>query len=550
MSRRPVSVAAANAAAAALAAAMLLASCSSSPEPEVFSMPDYTAADVRAEEILRIDGMLAKKDNVRALWRSLLLGDDSVSARAFAAVRAEFDEAAGKGDWLSARRLWRSLAAAGSPDLGSLPVGGAEIERRCVASVPGLSRVDVTPRKVSEFVSGTVTVWVDKGIKIERGLGHADRVIGSGFFISSDGYVVTNHHVIEDVVDPKNKDYSRLFVKLAEDSDVRIPARVVGWDPVLDLALLKAEVDAPFVFNLGSSEGLDAGDRIFAIGSPVGLERTLTSGIVSATDRKLFTLGSVMQIDAAVNSGNSGGPCIDSGGNVQAIVFAGMLQYEGLNFAIPVEYLKALLPALHAGGKVVHPWVGAFGRTWRGLGSDSGLMLQYVLPGGSAFRAGLRAGDVVVSADGAEIRSLEDFQNVLLGSSVRSIVRVRYVAGADGDSPREGECLLYLDERPESPGKAVYEGDLLANAFVPIFGMQLASTSERSRGKYSIVRILGGSIADESGFSENEPVEVRTLKFNDENTAVYAEVYAKNRKRGYIDSVQMLVAPLDSPYYF
>ena len=527
-----------------------LISCSSSPENEVFSMPDYSAEDVRLEEIHRINLMLEEKRNVEALWRASLLNDEKTLDECFFAVKTEFEEAVSKENWFDANRLWNSLSAANFAQIDSLSMNGDELLKKSVEIVPGLSRQKIEQRKVSSFISGTVTVWVDKGIRIEHGLGYADRVIGSGFFISADGFIVTNHHVIEDLVDPKNKEYSRLFVKLAEDSDTRLPAKVVGWDSVMDLALLKAEVDAPFVFNLGSSENLDAGDKIYAIGSPVGLERTLTSGIVSATDRKLFTLGSVMQIDAAVNSGNSGGPCIDSDGNVQAIVFAGIQQYEGLNFAIPVEYLKALLPALFAGGKVSHPWTAAFGRTWKPFGKDSGLLVQYVLPGGSAFRAGLRAGDAIVEAAGQSVNSLEDFQNILMKSRANSIVRIKYIFDADGENPTQKEATLYLSERPESPGGAVYDGDLLANAFVPIFGMQLASVSERSHRKFSITRILKGSIGDESGFSENEPLEVRTLKFNEKRTAVYAEVYTKSRKRGYIDSWQVLAAPLDSPYYF
>ena len=103
---------------------------------------------------------------------------------------------------------------------------------------------------------------------------------------------------------------------------------------------------------------MSVGDKISAIGTPIGLEGTLTSGIISSIGRKMTTLGNVFQIDAAVNSGNSGGPLIDEKYKVQAIVFAGMLQFQGLNFAIPVEYLKLLLPRLYYGGEILHPFVG------------------------------------------------------------------------------------------------------------------------------------------------------------------------------------------------
>ncbi len=531
---------------------LFIFSCASNVEPAVFELPDYTEENVRAEEIKRINEFL-EKDEVLALWRATLLGDEGTIQKCYQKVLSSLKETEESSDYQNAFRLLNSLAFCGHGDLsenGYSPQKIKEIEQKRLNLVPGLSRSKSEKNHVSTYISGTVTVWVDKGIKIERGLGYADRVIGSGFFISKDGYLITNHHVIADLVDPKNKDYSRLFVKLAEDSDTRIPAKVIGYDKILDLALLKAETDAPFVFNLGSSEGLEVGTRIFAIGSPAGLERTLTSGIVSATDRKLFTLGSVLQFDAAVNPGNSGGPCIDESGNVQAVVFAGSVQYEGLNFAIPVEYVKSLLPALYAGGKISHPWISAFGRTWRDLGKNAGLLLQYVLPGGSAFRSGLRAGDAIIEAGGKQIKTLEDFQNVLIATPARSIIKIRYIQNALDGGLEEKEAAVYLSPRPESPGRTVYESDIIANAFVPIFGMKLVPTSEGRRKKFSIVQILSGSIADESGFSENEPLEVRTVKMNEDKTAIYAEVYAKNRKRGYIDSVQMIAAPLDSPYYF
>ena len=313
----------------------------------------------------------------------------------------------------------------------------------------------------------------------------------------------------------------------------------------MDLALIKSEVDVPYVFSLGSSADLDVGDRIYAIGSPVGLEKTLTSGIVSANDRKLFSLGSVMQIDAAVNSGNSGGPCIDSNGNVQAIVFAGMLQYEGLNFAIPVEYLKNMLRALYAGGKVSHPWLGSFGHTKKELGKDAGLEVQYLFPGASASRAHLQEGDVITEFDGKKITTLEDMQDALMKCDSKSIVKIKYRRGEN-----ELESLIYLGARPENPGYNIYKGDVLAKSFYPIFGMKLLSVSTTNSRKYTITEILKGSVADESGFSENDPVQIRAIKLNDDNSVIYAEIATKNRKKGYLDGVMAIGATLDSPYYF
>ena len=523
------------------------ASCSSVKDPEnVYSDIDYTQEDARKEERKRILDLL-EKNSVQALWRAYLLADDETISDCEKSVEAEFNKAVQKYDWYNARRIQKSLVTLNSPLSSKLSKSLSELDSLSMKNVPGLNGEKSNElKKVSSYISGTVTIWVDKGIRVERGMGFADRVIGSGFFISKDGYIVTNHHVISDLVDKKSEGFSRLYIKLAEDSDTRIPAKVIGYDPQIDLALLKTEVDAPYVFSLGSSSDLDVGDKIFAIGSPVGLERTLTSGIVSATDRKLFTLGSVMQIDAAVNSGNSGGPCIDEKGRVQAIVFAGILQYEGLNFAIPVEYLKTTLPALYAGGKVSHAWLGFYGHTKKELGKDAGLEVQYVFPGASASRSRIVPGDLIVEADGQKITTLEDMQGVLMRNTAKSVIKIKYRRG----EAEFHDAEIYLGARPEHPGYNIYKGDIIAKSFVPIFGMKLLPVSTSSSKKYSIEQIIKGSVADESGFSENDPVEIRNVKLNDDNSIIYAEIYAHYRKKGYLEGVVAIGAQLDSPYYF
>lgn len=525
---------------------LFLGGCGSIREAQkVYERPDYTLEDVRNEEIKRIEE-LSQKDVVQAYWRAFLLNDERTVGFCAEKVVESYKEALSEENWLEARRYAFALEYIGYPQLSSLEKSTEELTKLCIAQISSFGAVpSKEPVKVSELIKGTVTVWVDKGIKVENGMGYADRVIGSGFFISKDGYIVTNHHVIADLVNPKYEGYARLYVKLAEDSETRIPAKVIGWDSSVDLAVLKTEVDAPYVFALGSSGSLEVGDKVYCIGSPVGLERTLTSGIVSASDRSLFSAGPVMQIDAAVNSGNSGGPCVDENGNVQAIVFAGMLQYSGLNFAIPVEYLKSELPVLIAGGKYDHSWMEANGRTKRTGGKDVGIELSYVMPGGNAHRAGLEAGDLITSIEGAQVRTLEDLQKKMLGITAGFIINVGYVRG---EGP-ERTVKVYVSSRPLNPGYTFYKNDVVSGSFTAIFGMKMTPLSE-GRRKYQISQVIRGSIADESGFSESDPVEIKSISFNNENTALYAEIYAKNRKKGYLDISVGIAAPLDSPNYF
>lgn len=524
-----------------------LAACSSAkklPEEGTAEL-DYTDKDVHDAEVKRIYEML-EKNPVQALWRAKVLGDEDLSRECAEYVRDVCAAHVEQDDRLEAYTMYNSLFAAGYGDLAQGIMDAKKMSAFYFESVPGISTAP-QPRlaRISDYIQGTVTVWVDLGIKVKRGMGYADRVIGSGFFIDPRGYIVTNHHVIEEIVSPKNPGYGKVFIKMAEDSDQRIPARVVGYDKVHDLALLKTEAEVPYTFNLGSSSELHVGDKIYAIGSPLGLERTLTSGVVSATDRKLFSTGSVIQIDAAINSGNSGGPFIDEGGRVQGIVFAGILQYSGLNFAIPVEYLKQDLPILFQGGKRRFPWIGAYGKTARAGRSSYGLEVQYFLPGSPMARVGMQVGDVIVSLDGKKISTLEEMQDVLRDHVPEKIIGCEYLR--DGEKKN---CLLYLSERPENPGYAIYQSDTIQRSFVPLFGMELTPSSTTNSRTFTITKVIPGSAADENGFSENDPVTIGRIQFNDENTMMLVPLVTKNRRKGYLDMSVALQTYLDSPYYF
>lgn len=529
-----------------LITAFLLSGCTSLKQPKtVFEKPDYTQKDIVENEKKRISKM-ANDFPVKAYWHSLLLGDESTILENEKNLCEIFESRWKDGKYNDAAKIFFSLEASSSSALASLGVSREEILHLYYRNVPGLS-VDksLLPGSWKDCINATVTVWVDRGIKIQNGAGYADRVIGSGFFIDNRGYIITNHHVIEDLVNPKYEGYARLFVKLARDSETRIPAKVVGYDDVLDLALLKVEVEPPFVLELGSSSNLSVGDKVLAIGTPLGLDGTITSGIVSSVGRKLFTTGSVLQIDAAVNSGNSGGPLIDKDMKVQAIVFAGIPQYQGLNFAIPVEYLRQDLPYLFRGGKRVHSWVSSFGHTKKEGLAEMGLEVQYSMPGGVTNRAGITVSDCIVSINGQNVYNLETLQDIFRNFEDETIVKCEYMRGSVKKS-----TLLYLDKRPESPGYEIYEHDLINNSFVPIFGMKMERSSTTSSRKFSIVDIIKGSIADESGFSVTDPVYVSDVIFNDDKTAISVAISTRKRKSGYFDVSLRMGASLDSPYYF
>ncbi|MBR2463671.1 MAG: serine protease [Spirochaetaceae bacterium] len=550
----------------AFLALLALLSCSSSPKEE-FTPLDYSQEDVIQNEVSSITQLLSSQ-SVKALWRASLLKEhagarnsstaDQVFQLCGARVAEEYHQAVEAGNYLEARRLLASLEAVDFSSEPAIFSQKVSLEEKILSATPGYG-VQVTPDvPVSQYISGTVTVWVDLGIHVERGVGYANRAIGSGFFIDRRGYIITNYHVIQPEVDPKYEGYSRVYIKLSSDPDTRIPAKVVGWDPLLDLALLKAEIDAPYVFSLGSSQELDVGDKIFAIGSPAGLEWTITSGIVSAEGRRLLSMGPVMQIDAAINSGNSGGPIIDEAGNVQAIAFAGMLDFQGLNFAIPVEYLKLQLPLLAAGGLREHGWIGALGKDNEPdqfSSAPRGLLVQYLMPGGSGHRAGLQVGDIITAVNDIPVDGIDSFHNILKSMMAETILRLSVYTPQDATSGeeaagRERICVVYLDKRPRQPGYEIYQRDTIGNAFLPILGMKLTPASDRNKKSYTVSQLLRGGVADESGFSVHDPVDILKVELSKEKDVLYAQLYTKKRKNGYFEVGIAVGSPLDSPFYF
>ena len=410
--------------------------------PSFSQSVDYTDGRSVTREIEAVRALIAEKP-LDALLRAkrLTLYTESTGEtntlyqEVKSAVEALFFKDVENGEWEDALKLFRSLTA-----LGEAPVQWTEQklvsaqrnkwkEKKFDALIQATVRLSdrghdaPSLETVREMMKGTVTVWVDRGMTIKKGLGMADRMIGSGFFIDANGYLITNYHVIQSEVDPEYEGFSRVYIKRAENPTVRIPAKVVGWDTIFDLALLKTEINPEVYFQLGSSEDLNIGSRIYAIGSPAGLEQTLTSGIVSAQNRRLLSLGSVLQIDAPVNHGSSGGPIIDEAGRVQAIVFAGLERNEGLNFAIPVELLRLILPQLYAGGETVHAWMSCYGVSVKeSPQQEAGTELVYAVPGSSA--SVIPAGAVITHLNGRAVPSLEALQAELMRLAAGTIVKI------------------------------------------------------------------------------------------------------------------------------
>jgi len=397
---------------------------------------------------------------------------------------------------------------------------------------------------VPDMLKGVATVLIDRGIKIERGRGYADRILGSAFFIDSSGLMITNYHVIESEVDPKYKGYSRMYIRMGDTTSPRIPARVIGWDKALDLALIKTEYTTEYVFSIVDRAIPQVGDTVIAIGSPLGLEKTVTSGIVSALSRRFIQIGDVIQIDAAVNHGNSGGPLVDTSGRLVGIVFAGIEYFQGLNFAIPADRLAAALPAMIQGGKAERPWLGmALSET------SSGAEIIYVAPNTPVARHHVPEGGVIKSLNGREIQAphsllIPALQDAIFQSRPGELVALETLE-PDGTLKRS---LVMTVTRPELPLYDAAKIDSRERLAAPLFGMILSPGQGKTwSSTYLVKKIVRGSIADEANISDHDPINIRGFRIYEKEGYALMEIDIKKRSMGYLETSMQLPARLDSP---
>jgi S1-C subfamily serine protease len=301
---------------------------------------------------------------------------------------------------------------------------------------------------------------------------------GSGIVIDGKGHILTNNHVIEGA--------SKIEVKLGE-SDHEYTAKVVGTDPASDLALIQVEAPASELdpLTLGDSAKMEVGDPVVAIGNPFGLDRTVTTGIVSALQRQIqapngFSIDNVIQTDAAINPGNSGGPLINDQGEVIGInsqieTGGGNDGNVGIGFAIPINTAKEVIHELETKGSVEHAYLGISGITIEpalakavNLPVSHGALIETVEKGGPADKAGIEAGstpatiegaeivlggDIVVEADGDKITTMEQLQEAIADHKPGDEVTLKYLR--DG---KEKTATVTLGTRPAKVEEASPQG--------------------------------------------------------------------------------------------
>jgi len=271
------------------------------------------------------------------------------------------------------------------------------------------------------------------------------RSLGSGFVIDKKGFIVTNNHVIE------NADKIKVKLKDGKEFD----AEVVGRDPNTDLALIKIESPNSLpVIELGDSNALKVGEWVVAIGSPFGLEHTVTAGIVSAKGRVIGSgpYDDFIQTDASINPGNSGGPLIDMAGKVVGINTAIIASGQGIGFAVPINMAKQIVEQLKESGEVSRGWLGVGIQPlnkeiaeYYGIKDEKGVFVVEAFPDDPAYKAGIRSKDIIIEINGKKVNSARDLTRKIADIPVGSTAEIKVLR--EGKAKRFEVVIAKRDDK-------------------------------------------------------------------------------------------------------
>jgi S1-C subfamily serine protease len=366
------------------------------------------------------------------------------------------------------------LAGCGSGEEGSTGSGGGGSAAR-VARAP---KPEVVVETSSPGFDATrVYEEASPGVVTIRSVFDAGAAEGSGFVLDTEGEIVTNAHVVTDESSGDRKPAKQVYIEFPDRNVV--PAEIVGFDPFVDVALLKIAPDGFDLhpLELGNDRDLRVGQPVAAIGSPFGEQQSLSVGVVSATDRSVksltkFEIAGAIQTDASINPGNSGGPLLDAGARVVGInqqIETNSGANDGVGFAVPVSAIKHSVAQLREDGEAEYAYIGVSGQPLypqlaRKLGLDTtfGSLVADVVPGGPAEEAGIRGGDdkltfqagqyrtggdVILRVEGRDIVRPDDLAEAIASRQPADVVTLTILR----DGKRE-EVDVTLGRRPDSSG--------------------------------------------------------------------------------------------------
>jgi len=376
------------------------------------------------------------------------------------------------------------------------------------------------------------------------------RSLGSGFIISTDGYIVTNNHVIGDA--------DKITVRLSDPHEAEYEATVVGADDKTDIALIKINANRSLpTIALGSSADLQVGDWVMAVGNPFGLEQTVTVGIVSAKGRIIGAgpYDNFIQTDASINPGNSGGPLLNLKGEVIGIntaIFSQSGGNIGIGFATPVDLAKSIVTQLREKGKVTRGWLGVTVQSVTpelaqsfDLKESSGALIAEVTPGGPADQAGLKRGDIITVFNGTAIEDSHQLPALVAETPVGEKARITVLRG--GKEEILTVTVRELTDQQAAAGRGEQsEGNwgMTVDNLTPevVRRFQL----ERDQRGVAVIEVEPGSPAEQAGIQSGD-VLVEINRQPVESLADFTKVLADVKNQ---ETLLLLVQRGDSASFF
>jgi serine protease Do len=342
-----------------------------------------------------------------------------------------------------------------------------------------------------------------------------EQSLGSGVIVSSDGYILTNYHVVEKADEIK--------VTLYDKGDYK--GKIIGSDPKTDIAVIKISAKNLPAIKWGDSDSLQVGEFVLAVGNPFGFSHTVTMGIVSAVGRANVGIAEYedfIQTDAAVNPGNSGGPLVNIRGELIGIttaIFSRTGGYQGIGFAVPSNMAKSIMKQLIEEGKITRGWLGVTIQSVTpelakefGLKKSNGAIVSDVFKGSPAEKAGLKRGDVVLEVNGKTVKDAESLRNIVAQSRVGSKIKIKIM--------RENEPIVLTatitefpkdmaEAMPREPDEEVAEENALAGFTVMNLTQEIAKQLGLSRGENGvvIVSVEPYSAAEEAGLKKGDVIQ-------------------------------------------
>jgi len=390
----------------------------------------------------------------------------------------------------------------------------SEIASAVSPSVVNISTVKVVRREVAPFFDDPFFDFFNPFRDFKSPKKWKEQSLGSGVIVSSDGYIITNNHVIEQA--------DEIRVTLIDKRSFK--ARIIGADPKTDVAVVKIDAKNLPMIHWGDSDKLQVGEFVLAIGNPFGLSHTVTMGIISAVGRANVGIADYedfIQTDAAINPGNSGGPLVNIKGELIGIntaIFSKSGGYQGIGFAVPSNMAYLVMNQLEQKGKVTRGWLGVTIQELTpelsqkfGLKSSIGALVGDVAKGSPAEQAGIRRGDVILEYNGKKVEDVGSLRNMVSQSKVGADISVRILRGEKQYSVRVSIAELPKEVAEAVPGIAPEESTVegLSGLNVMELTKEIAKQLGLRKEEKGVVvaRVEPGSAAEEAGIRKGDVIQ-------------------------------------------